>query len=97
MQIALAYNDNCHYSYTHGAANRSQPTLKEEIKMKFYIAETQNIQSQRAGEIIEAKDLTQAKRKASAAQCFQGTTMKIYAENQTTLLAVKQNGKWVNQ
>ena len=65
--------------------------------MKFYITETQNAQSQRTGEIIEAKDLAQAKRKASAAQCFHGTTMKIYAENQATLLAVKQNGKWANQ
>ena len=65
--------------------------------MKFYITETQNAQSQRTGEIIEAKDLTQAKRKASAEQCFQGTTLKIYTENQTTLLAVKQNGKWANQ
>ena len=62
--------------------------------MKFYITETQNVQSQRAGEIIEAKDLAQAKRKASAAQFFKGTTMKVYSENQTTLLAVKQNGKW---
>ena len=93
----LAYNNKCYSSYTHGSANWSLPTPTEEIKMKFYITETQNIQSQRAGEIIEAKDLAQAKRKASAAQCFQGTTMKIYAENQTTLLAVKQNGKWVNQ
>ena len=62
--------------------------------MKFYITETQNYQSQRAGEIIEAKDLTQAKRMASYLQFFQGTTMKIYAENKTTLLAVKQKGKW---
>ena len=62
--------------------------------MKFYITETQNSQSQCTGEIIEAKDLTQAKRMASYLQCFQLTTMKIYAKNKTTLLAVKQKGKW---
>ena len=62
--------------------------------MKFYITETLSYQSRPFEEIIEAKDLTQAKRMASYLQCFQGTTMKIYAENKTTLLAVKQKGKW---
>ena len=62
--------------------------------MKFYITETQNFKSQRDGEIIEAKDLTQAKRMASYLQFFKGTVMKIYTENKTTLLAVKEKGKW---
>ena len=65
--------------------------------MKFYITETQNAQSQRTGEIIEAKDLTHAKRKASAAQCFHGTTLSVYTEDKSILLAVKQNDKWTNQ
>ena len=62
--------------------------------MKFYITETQNFKSQRDGEIIEAKDLTQAKRMASYLQFFKSTVMKIYTENKTTLLAVKEKGKW---
>ena len=85
---------NIHSSQQNNAATTRQITYLGVLKMKFYITETQNSQSQRAGEIIEAKDLTQAKRMASYLQCFQGTTMKIYAENKTTLLAVKQKGKW---
>ena len=85
---------NIHPSQQNNAATTRQITYLGVLKMKFYITETQNYQSQRAGEIIEAKDLTQAKRMASYLQFFQGTTMKIYAENKTTLLAVKQKGKW---
>ena len=85
---------NIHSSQQSNAATTRQITYLGVLKMKFYITETLSYQSRPFEEIIEAKDLTQAKRMASYLQCFQGTTMKIYAENKTTLLAVKQKGKW---
>jgi len=61
--------------------------------MKFYITEKQNLHSQCAGEIITAKDLTQAKRKATKKQCFCGTVLTIEDELQAELYAYKKAGE----
>ena len=49
----------------------------------FTITEKQDRNSTRAGEAVEAKSLTAAKRKASSLQFFQGTVMTIESENGT--------------
>lgn len=59
----------------------------------FIITEKQNANSTREGEIIQAKDLKSAKRKASSMQCFRGTVLTIESEN-GSLLATKKDGKW---
>ena len=69
--------------------------------MKFYVAEVQNLNSVREAEEISAKDLTEAKRKASRGQAFCGTVLVIgteIAENGfiTNPLVYKENGKWHN-
>ena len=56
----------------------------------YYVAETQNLNSIRQTEKIEAKDLTAAKRAATKNQIFQGTVLKIYSE-------VDENGYGVNE
>lgn len=67
--------------------------------MKFYVAEVQNVNSVREAEEISAKDLTEAKRKASRGQAFCGTVLVIGTEIDengfiTDLLVYKENGKW---
>ena len=67
--------------------------------MKFYVAEVQNVNSVREAEEISAKDLTEAKRKASRGQFFQGTVFVIGTEiNQDGFimnpLVYKEHGKW---
>ncbi len=69
--------------------------------MKFYVAEVQNVNSVREAEEISAKDLTEAKRKASRGQAFCGTVLVIGTEIDengfiTDLLVYKENGKWHN-
>ena len=61
---------------------------------KFIITEKQDRNSTRAGEAVEAKSLTTAKRKASSLQLFQGTFMTIESENRTLLSWKDKAGKW---
>ena len=61
---------------------------------KFIITEKQDRNSTRAGEVVEAKSLTAAKRKASSLQFFQGTVMTIESENGTLLSWKDKAGKW---
>ncbi len=64
------------------------------MKSIYIIKEVQNVNSERKGERIEAKDLAAAKRAASRAQMFQGSVMKI--ENEAGMqLAYKENGRWI--
>lgn len=60
---------------------------------KFLFTEKQNINSSRANVTIEAKDLKQAKRKASSMQYFCGTILTIESEN-GELLATKTSAGW---
>lgn len=68
--------------------------------MKFIISEQANCTGYGEGTTIEAKTLTAAKVKASKAQVFQGTHLKIENED-GDVLAIKYNqdagGKWHNQ
>lgn len=59
----------------------------------YIVTEKQNVASHRKGEIIEAADLSAAKRKASGMKMFQGTVLTIESEN-GALISVKQDGKW---
>lgn len=62
----------------------------------YTLIEKQNSNSQREGVDFEAKDLTQAKRKATSLQCFQGTLLELCKGNDT--VAVKEkSGKWIDQ
>jgi D-mannonate dehydratase len=63
--------------------------------MKYIITELQNAQSTRRGEVIEAANLTAAKRKASNMQMFLHTVMEIAHENGVRI-AVKEAGSWTN-
>jgi hypothetical protein len=62
----------------------------------YIITEKQNAQSRRAGSKIEARSLSDAKRAASREQMFKGTTLTIES-NAGELLAVKEDGRWVNK
>lgn len=69
--------------------------------MKFYVAEVQKVNSVREAEEISAKDLTEAKRKASRGQAFCGTVLVIGTEiNEdgfiTDPMVYKESGKWHN-
>ncbi len=61
---------------------------------KFIITEKQDRNSTRAGETVEAKSLSAAKRKASSLQFFQGTVMTIESENGQLLSWKDKAGKW---
>ena len=61
---------------------------------KFIITEKQDRNSTRAGEVVEVKSLTAAKRKASSLQFFQSTVMTIESENGTLLSWKDKAGKW---
>ena len=61
------------------------------------MTETQNKQSwkERVDEVIEAKNLKNAKRQATKKHIFQGTVLNLYSDkNQENLLARKIDGKW---
>jgi len=61
----------------------------------YVITERQNLQSLRTGQVIWTKNLTAAKRMATAGQAFQGTVLTI--ETPAGLeLAFKKNGKWTD-
>lgn len=66
--------------------------------MKTYkMTEKQNLNSQRESVEFKAKDLAQAKRKASLKQVFHGTVIEL-EDNLGCTLAVKEStGKWINQ
>jgi hypothetical protein len=59
----------------------------------YKVTEKQNLQSERKGEMISAKNLTAAKRKASKMQCFHGTVMVISTVDGVEL-CYKKDGKW---
>lgn len=62
----------------------------------YIIKEVQDVNSEREGTQIEAKNLSAAKRSASRGQFYQGTVLKIESES-GVLLAYKEAGKsWVN-
>jgi len=61
----------------------------------YLIAELENPQSMRAPQRAEAKNLSDAKRKATRMQMFQGTVMEICNQH-GAVLAVKQDGVWTN-
>jgi hypothetical protein len=61
----------------------------------YIITEKQNAQSRRNGVKIEAASLSDAKRRASREQLFQGTTLTIEGEN-GAVLAVKDAGRWTD-
>ncbi len=63
----------------------------------YTVIEKQNSASQREGVTIEAKNLTQAKRKATKMQAFHGTVMAIEDANGNTVAAKERDGSWVNQ
>ena len=60
----------------------------------YTITEKQNVQSRREGSTVEAKDLSDAKHKASKMQCFQGTVLEI--SDTSGVLSIKKDGKWVD-
>lgn len=60
----------------------------------YIITEKQDRNSTRQGEVVEAKSLTAAKRKASAAQMFQNTVMTIESESGVLLSWKDRSGKW---
>ena len=63
-------------------------------KMSTYkITELQNANSTRQGEMVEAKSLADAKRKASRMQTFQGTVLEV-SDADGLILSTKQNGAW---
>jgi hypothetical protein len=61
----------------------------------YTITEKQNAQSRREGSTVEAKDLSDAKRKASKMQCFQGTVLEI--SDESGVLSIKKDGKWIDE
>jgi hypothetical protein len=63
--------------------------------MKQYtVTEKPNAQSRREGTLIEAANLTEAKRKASRMKCFYGTVLEI--SDDVGVLSIKENGKWAD-
>ncbi|MFT3758419.1 hypothetical protein [Thauera sp.] len=63
---------------------------------KFIITEKQDLNSTRKGEIVEAKDLTGAKRAASRSQLFQGTVLTVESESGVLLAWKPAKASWIN-
>ena len=61
----------------------------------YIITELQNAQSSRKGKAVEAATLTEANRKASRLQMFNGTVLEIAAEN-GAVLSRKEEGRWID-
>lgn len=61
--------------------------------MKFIFKELENPQSFRKGSVIDAVNLTSAKRAASRRQQFQGTVLVLETDHGTRL-AIKEGKKW---
>lgn len=62
--------------------------------INYTMTEKQNLNSQRESVVFEAKNLTDAKRKASSLQVFHGTVIELEQDGLT--VAVKEkNGKWI--
>ena len=64
---------------------------------KYTVIEKQNSASQREGVQVEAINLTQAKRKASKAQVFQGTFLDLLDSAGNTVAVKEKSGNWVDQ
>jgi len=62
--------------------------------MYYIISEVQYVNSCKEGEIIEAKNLTDAKRKATKMQAWQGSIMKISTNGEC--VACKEHGGWTD-
>jgi len=60
--------------------------------MQYTVTEKQNMNSYRDGELVEARNLADAKRKASRMQSFQGTVLEI--SDTSGPICYKENGKW---
>ena len=79
------------------AKGTTQGNQKENENMTTYtLIEKQNSNSQREGVEFEAKNLTQAKRKATKLQCFEGTFLEL-CEGLNTVAVKEANGKWIEQ
>ena len=63
--------------------------------MKYIITEKVNLNSCRAGNIIEVTSLKSAKIKATKSQCFYDTVLTIESLN-GTLLSYKDKDKWID-
>jgi hypothetical protein len=75
----------------------TQSNQKENENMTTYtLIEKQNSNSQREGVEFEANNLTQAKRKATKLQCFEGTFLEL-REGLSTVATKEANGKWIEQ
>ena len=70
------------------------PTNRGDGEMATYtITEKLSAQSTREGSTVEARNLSDAKRKASKMQCFQGTVLEI--ADASGVLSIKKDGKWI--
>lgn len=79
------------------AKGMTQGIKKENENMTTYtLIEKQNSNSEREGVEFEAKNLTQAKRKATKLQCFEGTFL-VLREGLYVVAAKEKNGKWIEQ
>jgi len=63
---------------------------------KYYVSETQNLNSYSKPDVVYANNLTEAKRKASFNHAFHGTVLKIYYNSITNLVAYKEDGIWTD-
>jgi len=61
---------------------------------EYTVTEKQTANSWREGEKIKAVSLSEAKRKASRMQVFQGTVLEI--SDAAGPIAIKENGVWRN-
>lgn len=62
----------------------------------YTLIEEQNSNSEREGVEFEAKNLTQAKRKATSLQCFEGTFLELL-DGSITIAVKENNGKWIDK
>lgn len=63
----------------------------------YTMIEKQNSGSHRDGVKIFANNLTDAKRKATRKQCFEGTYLELNDEHGRTVAAKQRNGQWIDQ
>ena len=72
-----------------------QQRNKVDKMITYEIQEKQHVNDYRKGDLIQADNLTQAKRIATRNQVFYGTVLVILS-NIGVELAVKENGIWSN-
>jgi len=64
---------------------------------EYSVRELQNAQSHTDGyDTIEAASLTEAKRKASRMQAFQGTVLELSSNETGVILSRKTDGRWID-